>query len=412
MSLICPARRWVTLGVICVAAVAGFATPVAATPRLAGLVGRATNSADFYSPPVALPAGPPGSLIRSEPMPAYLLPAIPISAKAYRILYRSETATGQPNVVSGVVLVPTMPHSGPRPLVGYAIGSQGLADRCAPSTQLADGTEYETALIAEALSHGWVVALTDYPGLGTAGDHPYVVGQELGHAVLDSMRAARNLPAAGLNPDGPAAIYGYSEGGGAAGWAIQEQPTYAPDIPLKGAAVGAAPADFQKMFTFLNGGPFAFLLLYTAIGFNAAYPELDLAKYLTPTGRFAVNAMENSCLEDAIAEGLLMPKTITDYVTSNPLLQPDWSARLAQNNLGGIAPQTPVILGSARQDEAIPFEQVSTLYHQWCALGVNAHFDASPLGEHLTGAIEFAPVAMAFLADRFAGRPLARAADC
>jgi hypothetical protein len=35
---------------------------------------------------------------------------------------------------------------------------------------------------------------TDYPGLGTPGVHAYLMGESEGRAVLDSVRAARNLP--------------------------------------------------------------------------------------------------------------------------------------------------------------------------------------------------------------------------
>ena len=59
-----------------------------------------------------------------------------------------------------------------------------------------------------------------------------VMGRHLGPSVLDSIRAARSLPAAGLDPEGPLGIYGYSEGGCAAGWALQLQPTYAPELNL------------------------------------------------------------------------------------------------------------------------------------------------------------------------------------
>lgn len=54
-----------------------------------------------------------------------------------------------------------------------------------------------------------VVAVTDYPGLGTPGLHPYVVGKTNGRAVLDIMRAARNLPQTGLRADCATGIYGY-----------------------------------------------------------------------------------------------------------------------------------------------------------------------------------------------------------
>jgi len=37
------------------------------------------------------------------------------------------------------------------------------------------------------------VVFTDYPGLGTPGPHPYLVGESEGRAVLDSIRATRQL---------------------------------------------------------------------------------------------------------------------------------------------------------------------------------------------------------------------------
>jgi hypothetical protein len=75
--------------------------------------------ADFYTPPSPLPPGQPGDIIRAQPMTAYLLPLVAMQAHAWRILYRSTTATGQPTVDSGEVLVPTASYSGPRPLIGY-----------------------------------------------------------------------------------------------------------------------------------------------------------------------------------------------------------------------------------------------------------------------------------------------------
>ncbi len=371
-------------------------------------------SNDFYTPPSPLGSGSPGQLIRSEPFTALALPLIPIQARAWRIMYRSTTATGGPVAVTGSVLVPRSAWRGPgaRPLLGIAPGTQGLADYCAVSRQLANGTEYESAVIVQALMRGWAVAITDYQGIGTPGEHPYVVGRANGRAVLDSMRAARNLTAAGLDRHGPLAIYGFSEGGGAAGCAIQLQPTYAPDLPLEGAAVGAAPTDFNALARFLDGGPLAFLLAYSAIGFDAAYPELDLARYLTPVGVAAVKQLKRSCIVDAILGGLVMPKQIELYAHPNPLPTEAWQARLTQNDLGTIAPHVPVIVGGGRQDEVIPFSQDVTLYHRWCARGVNARFADIPISEHVTGGVLFAAPGLQFIAKRFAGEPLTRASDC
>lgn len=375
-----------------------------------GLVTPSARAAlpDFYTPPASLGPGEPGALIRSQPMDAYALPGVPLHAKAWRIMYRSTKATGGSTAVTGTVLVPDQPWRGQghRPLVGFAAGSQGLADRCAASRRLAAGTEYESAVLSQMLSRGWAVVLTDYPGLGTPGDHPYVVGQALGKSVLDSIRAARRLPGAELSRHGPVAIYGYSEGGLAAGWALQLQPTYAPELELEGGAVGAAPANLPKLVPALNGGPFAFLIPYTGIGFDAAYPGLRLQNHLNARGRALADRLRQTCIEDAIAQGLLMtPKDYRAYVTGDPFDTAQWRDKLRANSLGYRSPQVPVLVGAGRQDEVIPFRQSVELCHRWQARGVDVHFADIPISEHLTGGVAFSLHGLPFLADRFAGSP-------
>ena len=41
--------------------------------------------------------------------------------------------------------------------------------------------------VASYLTQGWTVTATDYPGLGTPGGHPYLVGDSEGRAVIDSV---------------------------------------------------------------------------------------------------------------------------------------------------------------------------------------------------------------------------------
>ena len=48
---------------------------------------------------------------------------------------------------------------------------------------------------------GYVLAATDYQGLGTPGPHPYLVGAAEAMNALDSVRAARNLTEAGASSD-------------------------------------------------------------------------------------------------------------------------------------------------------------------------------------------------------------------
>src|ERR1700732_3928281 len=85
-------------------------------------IGTAHAQTPFYEASAREIAGPPGTLIRSEPM-AFA----PAGAQAYRVLYRSIGMHGEPIAVSGVISVP--PGSAPaegRPIVAWAHPTTGV----------------------------------------------------------------------------------------------------------------------------------------------------------------------------------------------------------------------------------------------------------------------------------------------
>jgi fermentation-respiration switch protein FrsA (DUF1100 family) len=360
----------------------------------------------FYVPPDPLPARPPGEILRIEEMDAYLVPGVRLRARAYRVLYRSTSAIGEPTAVSGTVLIPRGRSSKPRPLIGYAVGTHGIGDSCAPSRLIARGFEWEAGLMAMVLARGWAVAITDYQGLGTPGDHTYMVGRALGPNVLDAMRAARALEPAVLPAEGPAAIMGYSEGGCAAAWAAQLQPTYAPDVPLAAVAAGAAAANLEAAGPSLDGSFFSFFIAYGGIGYAAAYPELDLDPYLTPMARDGIERLRRSSVIEAIRSG---PRFVSasDLTQPNVLDLPEWRARLRENRLGQIVPDAPVLLHHARRDQIVAFDHSTNLRDDWTARGGDVRLYITRGGvDHMSGAVAGTPVALDWI-----GRRLGRAAS-
>ncbi|WP_301174438.1 lipase family protein [Actinomadura geliboluensis] len=367
----------------------------------------------FYTPPAPLPAGAPGDVIRSRPA---VFNMDPIGHSPYegvtswQVLYRSETVQGAPTAVSGMVLVPTKAWTGPgkRPLVSYAVGTRGLGDACAPSYTLTQGMDYEMFFVADALSRGWAVAVTDMEGLGTPGQHTYEVGGSQGKAVLNMARAAQRLPDAGLGGS-PVGLWGYSQGGTSSGWAAQLADSYAPELDIKGAFAGGVPADLLAVAKGLDGSPFVGLMFMAAVGYDTAYPELDLEKYLNDAGRELLKKAESLCLVSVDGIGTLagtLFKKISDYTTSDPLATPEWRQRLDENKLGSTAPSVPVFQTQAVYDEIIPFAQADTLHKAWCAKGANLTWKTYTFAEHATGMLWSEPDAMAFLSDRFAGKPV------
>lgn len=384
------------MSVIDVARQAGAQLMLVSPPR------RRSSGADgFYLPPDPLPPGEPGEPIRVDEMDAYLMPGVRIRARAWRILYRSTTATGEPTAVSGTVLMPRGPKGKMRPLIGYAVGTHGIGDSAAPSRLLGRGREWEAGLMAMLLARGWAVAVTDYQGLGTPGDHTYMVGRALGPNVLDAMRAARVVAAEELPMQGPAAIIGYSEGGAAAAWAAQLQPTYAPDVPLLAVAAGAAAADVETAGPNLEGSFFSFFIAYGGIGYAAAYPELDLDSYLTPMARRGIAALRASTVFQAALFG---PRFVRadDLTQPNVLELPEWRRRLRENRLGRMAPAAPVLLHHARRDQIVSFVQSANLRDDWQKLGADVRLYVTRGGvDHISGAVAGTPIAVDWIARRF-----------
>ncbi|MCX3059705.1 alpha/beta fold hydrolase [Streptomyces beihaiensis] len=378
----------------------------AATALPLALAAPLTAHADSGSGPVSsasASSGRPGDLVSVARSSFHPLPGQPTGTKAWKILYRSTTATGAPDTVSGTVIVPQDGRTGPRPLVTYAVGTVGLADRCAPSAGFPNGTTMEANLIQQLTARGWAVAVTDYEGLGTPGEHTYTVGRSEGQAMLDAARAAIRLPEAGLGADTPVGVMGYSQGGQAAGWAAELHKSYAPELNLKGTAAGGVPGDLMKVAAADDGSYGSGLVLMAAIGQNAAFPELDLDSYLNARGRDLVGRLKNSCVIDGSVLGSFT--RIKDVTVKNPLAQADWQARLNQSKVGTLAPDAPVYLYHALGDELIPYRVGRQVRADWCARGANVEWHTVPVGEHISGVITQSPFAAQWLADRFSGKP-------
>lgn len=340
-------------------------------------------------------AAAPGDVVSAQ---AVSLPGF-FYARAWQITYRSTDTHGRPNVVSGTVIVPTAPVSGKRPIVSYAVGTHGLGDQCAPSRRLVAGDDQEGLLIHQYASRGYAVAITDYEGLGTPGDHTYVVGRAAGHAVLDVVRAAQRLPDAGLAADAPVAVSGYSQGGQAAGWAAELASDYAPDLRLKGVAVGAPPANLTRVAEYNDGGANSGLVLAAGVGLDTAYPELDIESYLNEAGQAAYTDIRDDCTGDF---SKYANKTLDDHTHTNPLDSADWQRRLREQGLGSGAPGIPVLLYHSLTDEIIPFDMSPVLRDQWRAAGTTVTFWPLPTGTHVTTAALASPAVVGWVADRLA----------
>jgi hypothetical protein len=339
----------------------------------------------FYTPPDPLPDGKPGDLIRTEPSRIVLEPSGQLGAfmaTGTRIMYLSKGAQGESIAVTGTYFEPTDPWTGrgPRPLISFATGTYGMGDQCAPSRLFNQGihwssgadltVNYEETFIATMVARGFAIVVTDYEGLGTPGVPTFLNRLAEGQVVLDAARAAMKLPETSLDPHGPVAFWGWSEGGAASASAAELAPSYAPELHLVGAFAAAPVADPSLVMPFADGNMLVGIIGYFLNGLIASYPVLEdsVMDALTPRGRDLVIRTQTQCLlETVMKHGFRQvdPYFATDpatLISAEPL-----KTIMASQRIGSLKPAVPVFLQSNRYDPFIPWEGVHQLAADWCA---------------------------------------------
>ena len=153
----------------------------------------------------------------------------------------------------------------------------------------------------------------------------------------------------------------------------------------------------------LNGPGNAFFsfLAFAAVGLDAAYPELDLESYLNPAGESLFAQGRTACIGTGLLLGI--GQRVENLTTSNPLDQPDWQARIAEQDLGDVVPAAPVFQYHGSADQIIPVDQGRDLRADWCAGGGRVEYVEYPFSDHVLGVTVGDADGLAFLEDRFAG---------
>src|SRR5581483_10804513 len=351
----------------------------------------------FYRPPAGWEAAAPGTVLAERPVTVKGL-GLTVPADARQFLARSTDATGGPTTVAGILMVPRAPYpTGPRPLVSYQPATDSLGDQCNPSYKLRAGTEAELGLMMPALQRGWAVVVTDYEGPHNA----FGAARMAGHGVLDGIRAAEALPGTGLaGRPTPVGLWGYSGGGLATSWAAELQAGYAPELAIAGAASGGTPSDMGAAARRIDGTIASGLVLLASTGLTRAYPEM--LSLLNDRGRAMIDEIGDMCIGEAV--GRFPFRRLNEFTTAaDPLAEPVAVRVMDDNHLGRVAPRAPVLLYHSVLDELIPYPTVRALLADWCRGGGHVTLYSDAASEHSSLAVSGAPVAVSFLASRFAG---------
>jgi len=281
-------------------------------------------------------------------------------------MYMSESVQNKPVVVTGLVIVPDRPAPpGGYPVVSWGHGTNGMADQCAPSLDPAQAVPLTNGL----LDQGWEVTASDYQGEGTPGLLPYIVGVSAARNTIDIVRAARHLAAARASTN--YVVWGHSEGGQTAMFALSIGTSYAPELHLDGVVAGAPPSQFNLVYDFLKTSPFRYYLFMVAGAYQSAYGNTaaPLSQVLTPLGMSLLPDLTKGCA-DYLAS-VVDKYSTAQFEKTDPFTVPAWKLLLSENDPENFssASTVPLLIVQGGDDEQIPVASTQLLASHLCGLG-------------------------------------------
>jgi len=332
--------------------------------------------------------GRPGTIIRIWPLEG----GGPSGARAdaFRVLYRSTGLNGEPIAVSGAIFVPHgAAPAGGRNVIAWAHPTSGVMPPCAPSL-MPDTAGLIWGLDA-MLAKGYVVTATDYPGLGTDGIHPYLIGESEGRAVLDSVRAARDLPSSGATDR--FAVWGHSQGGHAALYAGELAARYAPELKLVGVAAAAPATYLVELLDSDKGTPSGIDFTAWALLSWARLQNVPVTSLVEPNAMPAFEQVAKDCIQ-----------SVPQFEKIEKKVEP-WRSMMLHNSPGQAPAGAPVFIAQGTADTTVNPEITTRFGEALCAQGVRVSFIKLEGVSHVFAAKDSAPAALAWMTDRFQGAP-------
>jgi acetyl esterase/lipase len=345
-------------------------------------------------------AGEPGSIIRVWPLES----GGPGNSDAFRFLYRSTGLKGEAIPVSGAIFIPSGPApAGGRSIIAWAHPTSGVAPDCAPS--LYPDRAGLIWNLRDMLSQGHIVVATDYPGLGTDGIHPYLIGESAARAVLDSVRAARQLSK--NTASNRFAVWGHSEGGHAALFTGELAARYAPELTLVGVAA-AAPATYL-VDLFEDDAATEQDLVAMALLSWTRLENVSPATIVEPAVMAAFNETARGCLTSIAQFEALerseKPLQTRRFLKIDPSKTEPWKGIMVRNSPGQAPAGAPVFIAQGTGDTTVNPQVTKRFARALCAQGVRVTFVELPGVSHVFAARDSAPTAIRWMNDRFRGAP-------
>jgi len=318
---------------------------------VAVLLGQASGLASA-APPA------PGDLLSAAPYQASWVPSR--AAQAYKLHYRTPDHRGQLAEGTGLLYLPSgAPPMRGWPIVSWAHGTQGIADRCAPSVSGPYQPERDGRFLDQFLAQGYAVVAADYQGLGSPGNHAYLHVRTAARNAIDLVKASRQyLGTATLSPRWVSV--GHSQGGAAALTAGHLAPSYGGShLQYRGSFTTGTPTAVELTALVMkpdnrtaNPGAVNAYHAYLLDGLLQVAPQID--QVLSDAGRARVALARQQCLGEL---AMTLDNADTGSMFTAPLTEVPGIWSVLHDYLG--VPRTgfsqPLMLGHGSADRDVPY---------------------------------------------------------
>jgi pimeloyl-ACP methyl ester carboxylesterase len=361
----------------------------------------------WYRPPTGWEATQPGEVLKFRTS-TYNPISISNCLNTFQILYRTTDTHGNASWAVSTVFVPYLqyrcstatPELCAHGVVSYQVAYDSVDIDSSPSytLQLGDGS----GELASVLASGWFLSVPDFEGPRAS----YTAGVQAGHATLDSIRAVLRVGSSfGLQPSrAKVALWGYSGGALATGFAAELAADYAPELKLAGAVIGGPTPNLTTVTRLINRQDDAGLMIASILGITTQQEEarqyivsrLKSSGPYNATGFFSVSLMSGL---QAITS--FYRQDIYQYFQngSTDLYHPIMTGVYNIDGTLGAhgTPNMPTFIYKAVNDKMSPVSETDDLVKQFCTKGANIVYHRNSVGDHTTELANGRPRALQFL---------------